>query len=187
VTVNLQEVELNKNYAMVISTTAGLWRYVLGDTIRFTSLSPYRFRITGRTRHFINVFGEELIIDNAENAMRIACEKTGAIVKEYTAGPVYMQGRESGAHEWLIEFEKPPASLEFFTEMLDNALKSLNSDYEAKRYHNFTLKAPVVRALQAGTFMSWLRQKGKLGGQNKVPRLSNDRKYIEEILRLTAQ
>jgi hypothetical protein len=185
--VSLPEVELNKNYALVISTTAGLWRYLIGDTIRFTSLSPYRFRITGRTKHFINVFGEELIIDNAENAIRIACEKTGAIVKEYTAGPVYMQGRESGAHEWLIEFEKAPESLEFFTEVLDNALKSLNSDYEAKRYHNFTLKEPVVRSLRPGTFMKWMKHKGKLGGQNKVPRLSNDRLHIEDILRLTAQ
>jgi hypothetical protein len=186
-TVNLQEVELHKNYAIVISTTAGLWRYVVGDTLKFTSIAPFRFRITGRTKHFINVFGEELIIDNAENAVRIACEKTGAIVKEFTAGPVYMQGRESGAHEWLIEFENAPQSLGYFTEMLDNALKSLNSDYEAKRYHNFTLKEPLVRSLQSGTFMNWLKQKGKLGGQNKVPRLSNDRTYIEEILRLTAQ
>jgi hypothetical protein len=184
--VSLQEVELNKNYALVISTTAGLWRYLIGDTIRFTSLAPYRFRITGRTKHFINVFGEELIIDNAENAIRIACEKTGAIVKEYTAGPVYMQGRESGAHEWLIEFERAPASLGYFTEMLDNALKALNSDYEAKRYHNFTLKEPLVRSLEPGTFLNWMKQRGKLGGQNKVPRLANDRKYIEEILRLMA-
>ncbi|HEY6159761.1 MAG TPA: GH3 auxin-responsive promoter family protein [Bacteroidia bacterium] len=182
----LSEVEAGKNYAMVISTTAGLWRYKIGDTIRFTSTTPYRFRITGRTKHFINVFGEEVIIDNAENALRIACEKTGALVKEYTAGPVYMKGRESGAHEWLIEFEKEPQSLGYFTEMLDNALKSLNSDYEAKRYHNFTLKEPLVRSLKPGTFMQWLKVKGKLGGQNKVPRLSNDRKYIDEILSITA-
>ena len=186
-TLTLAEVELNKNYAMIISTTAGLWRYKLGDTLKFSSLAPYRFRITGRTKHFINVFGEEVIIENAENALRVACEKTGAIIKEFTAGPVYMQGRESGAHEWLIEFEKAPESLEYFSEMLDNALKALNSDYEAKRYHNFTLKEPVVRSLKEDTFMNWLKQKGKLGGQNKIPRLSNDRIFIEEILKVTAQ
>ncbi|MEW6469364.1 MAG: GH3 auxin-responsive promoter family protein [Bacteroidota bacterium] len=179
---SLEEVETGKNYAVVISTTAGLWRYKLGDTVRFSSRYPYRFRITGRTRHFINAFGEEVIIDNAENALRIACEKTGARVKEYTAGPVYMNGSGSGAHEWLIEFEKAPEDLEYFAEMLDNALKALNSDYEAKRYHDMSLKKPILRAMPPGTFYRWLEKKGKLGGQNKVPRLANDRRYLDEIL-----
>lgn len=181
-TLTLDEVELNTNYALIISTNAGLWRYRLGDTIKFTNLYPFRFRITGRTKHFINAFGEEVIIDNAENALKIACEKTGAIIKEYTAAPVYM-GSDSaqGAHEWLIEFGKTPADLEYFTDVLDNALKSINSDYEAKRYRDLALKRPLVKAVPEGTFYNWLKQKGKLGGQNKVPRLSNDRKYIDEI------
>ncbi len=181
-TLSLEETEMGKNYAIVISTTAGLWRYKLGDTIKFTSASPYRFKITGRTKHFINAFGEEVIIDNAENALRIACEKTGAAVKEYTAGPIYMNGSSSGGHEWLIEFDRAPESLDYFAEILDNALKSLNSDYEAKRYNDLTLKKPVLRSLKNGTFYRWLEQKGKLGGQNKVPRLANDRKFIEEVL-----
>jgi hypothetical protein len=180
-TISLADVELNKNYALVISTTSGLWRYKIGDTVKFTSINPYRVKISGRTKHFINVFGEEIIIDNADNAIRIACEKTGALVTEYTAGPVYMKENENGTHEWLIEFEKHPDNLDYFAEMLDNALKSLNSDYEAKRYHNFTLKPPLVKAVKQGAFVDWLRSKGKLGGQNKVPRLSNDRKIIEEI------
>lgn len=182
-TLSLAEVEPGVNYAMVISTNAGLWRYVVGDTIRFSSTEPFRFRITGRTKHFINAFGEEVIIDNAENALRIACEKTGAVIREYTAGPVFMNGNESGAHEWLIEFEQQPDNLAFFSEILDNALKAINSDYEAKRYHNLALQPPVVRSLKAGTFHSWLKAKGKLGGQNKVPRLANDRTYIEEVLK----
>jgi hypothetical protein len=178
---SLNEVETGKNYAMVISTNAGLWRYNIGDTIKFTSLSPFRFKITGRTKHFINAFGEEVIIDNAENALKIACEKTGAVIKEYTAAPVYMTGNESGAHEWLIEFQKYPDNLEYFSEMLDNALKSINSDYEAKRYNDMALRKPLIKAVAEGTFYNWLKSKGKLGGQNKVPRLSNNRNYIEEI------
>ncbi|HVA97864.1 MAG TPA: GH3 auxin-responsive promoter family protein, partial [Bacteroidia bacterium] len=181
-TLYLEEVDTETHYALIISTSAGLWRYMLGDTIMFTSLHPFRFRITGRTKHFINAFGEEVIVDNAENALKVACEKTGAIIKEYTAAPVYINNDNSGAHEWLIEFEKKPESLEYFTEMLDNALKSINSDYEAKRYHNMVLKEPIVHAAEQGTFYKWLKQKNKLGGQYKVPRLSNDRKYLDEIL-----
>lgn len=183
-TVGLEDVELNKNYALIISTNAGLWRYLIGDTIRFTEKSPYRFRITGRTKLFINAFGEEVIIENTDEAIRIACEKTGSQVKDYTVAPVYFTGHENGAHEWLIEFERSPESLEYFTEVMDNALKSLNSDYEAKRYKDMALRQPIVHELPDGTFMNWLRHKNKLGGQHKVPRLSNDRQYLEEILEL---
>jgi hypothetical protein len=183
---SLDGVEAGKNYALVISTNAGLWRYVIGDTIMFTSTNPYRIHITGRTRHFINAFGEELIIDNAENALRIACEKTGALIREYTAAPVYMNSNGSGAHEWAIEFESAPDNVNFFAEVLDNALKSINSDYEAKRYQNLALKMPVIRTVKSGTFYQWLKTKGKLGGQYKVPRLSNDRKVIEEVLKISA-
>jgi len=181
ITLSLSEVKLDVNYALVISTNAGLWRYKLGDTIKFTSLYPFRFKITGRTKHFINAFGEEVIVDNADKALVIACEKSFAQIREYTAAPVYMNGNENGAHEWLIEFEEEPNSLEYFTEMLDNALKSINSDYEAKRYQNIALKKPIVKSVPKGTFYRWLDSKNKLGGQHKVPRLSNERKYIEEI------
>jgi hypothetical protein len=180
----LEDVETDKNYALAISTNAGLWRYMIGDTIKFTSLSPYRIKITGRTKLFINAFGEEVIIDNAENAVRIACEKTDSMIRDYTVAPVYFSDNEKGAHEWLIEFEKPPVSLEFFTDVLDNALKSLNSDYEAKRYNDMALRKPVIRILPEDTFIHWLRSKGKLGGQHKVPRLSNDRTIVEEILEM---
>jgi hypothetical protein len=183
---NLSQVELNTNYAMVITTNAGLWRYMIGDTIQFTSCHPYRIRISGRTRNFINAFGEELIIDNADKAMAIACERSHAIVAEYTAGPVYLSGNHKGAHEWLIEFERTPDDLAFFTEALDTALKSLNSDYEAKRYHGLMLDEPRIISVPAHTFYNWLKSKGKLGGQHKVPRLANDRKYIDEILNLIA-
>jgi hypothetical protein len=181
---SLDEVLLNTNYAMVISTNAGLWRYMMGDTIKFTSLQPFRFQITGRTKHFINAFGEEIVVENADKALAIACEKSGAQIKEYTAAPVYIKDNESGSHEWLIEFEKQPNNLEYFTEMLDNALKSINSDYEAKRYQNLILKLPIIKSLPIGTFYNWLESKNKLGGQNKIPRLNNDRKYIEEIYTL---
>jgi len=181
-TIPLSEVKTGQNYAMVISTNGGLWRYQLGDTIKFTSTSPYRFRITGRTKHFLNAFGEEVIIDNTEKAIKIACEKSESLVKEYTVAPVFMEGNQSGAHEWLIEFEKSPDDLNYFTEVLDNALKSLNSDYEAKRFNNFVIRLPIVRPMKEGTFYNWLKEKNKLGGQNKVPRLSNERKYVEEIL-----
>ncbi len=183
-TLSLDEVEIGKTYALVISTNAGLWRYMVGDTIQFTSLDPFRFKITGRTKHFMNAFGEEIIVDNADKALSIACEKSGAQIKEYTAAPVYMQDDENGAHEWLIEFETPPSTIEYFTEMLDNALKSINSDYEAKRYRNLILKQPIVRSLPKDTFYKWFESKHKLGGQHKVPRLSNERKNVEEILQL---
>jgi len=181
----LSEVKKDKNYAIVISTNAGLWRYKLGDTIKFTSLNPYRFKITGRTKHFINAFGEELIIDNAENALKVACEKTGTIIREYTAAPAYMNEAGSGRHEWLIEFDQAPENIDYFGEVLDNALKSLNSDYEAKRYKNFILKTPLIHILPQGLFYQWMKQRDKLGAQNKVPRLSNDRQYIDELLKLT--
>lgn len=181
----LSEVVTGTHYALVISTNAGLWRYVIGDTIQFTSLNPYRFRITGRTRNFINAFGEELIVDNADKALAAACLQCGAVATEYTAAPVYLSGNDRGAHEWLIEFETPPDDLQAFITALDSALKSLNSDYEAKRYRGLMLQEPVVRIMPAGTFYHWLKSKGKLGGQNKVPRLSNDRKYIDEIINMS--
>lgn len=183
-TISLDEVETGKNYALVISTNAGLWRYKIGDTITFTSLNPHRIKITGRTKNFINACGEELIIDNAEKALSIACEKSGAMIKEYTAGPIYFTDNENAAHEWLIEFEIAPSSLEYFTEVLDNALKSINTDYEAKRYQNMILRKPVIRAVKNDTFYNWLKSKNKLGGQHKVPRLANNRQYLEEILKI---
>ncbi|MBD79404.1 MAG: hypothetical protein CL840_10815 [Crocinitomicaceae bacterium] len=175
----LHEVELDQEYALVISTNAGLWRYMLGDTVRFTTLNPYRIKISGRTKYFINAFGEELIADNAEHALKHACENTGAQVSEYTAGPYFDD--TGGGHEWIIEFEKEPEDLNFFADVLDTSLKSVNSDYEAKRYKDFNMKAPIVHAVTPGTFYDWMKSKGKLGGQNKVPRLSNDRKILEEL------
>lgn len=183
-TITLEEVELDKNYALIISTNAGLWRYLIGDTIRFTSISPFRFRITGRTRLFINAFGEEVIIENTDEAIRIACDITNSTVRDYTVAPVYFSGKENGSHEWLIEFDRAPDRIEDFTIELDNALKSLNSDYEAKRYNDMALRMPIVRILPDGLFIDWLKQNGKLGGQHKVPRLSNDRQHVEQILQL---
>lgn len=180
----LHEVETGEVYALVISTNAGLWRYLIGDTIRFTSLSPYRIVITGRTKNFINAVGEELMIDNAEKAISVACEFTGALLNEFTAAPVYFNEKENAAHEWLVEFEKQPGDLELFTDTLDQELKRLNSDYEAKRYHDMILRRPLIKVLPHGTFYKWLKKKGKLGGQHKVPRLSNDRKHLTEILEL---
>ncbi|MDE3741510.1 GH3 auxin-responsive promoter family protein [Maribacter polysaccharolyticus] len=180
----LWEVGLNKNYAIVITTNSGLWRYKIGDTVRFTSINPYRIRITGRTKHFINVFGEELIIENAEEALKRICSKTGAAIKDYTVAPIFMSGKEKGAHEWIIEFRRAPEDLDYFTEVLDNALKALNSDYEAKRYNNITLKMPKVHAARENLFYDWLKSKNKLGGQHKIPRLSNKREYIEELLQM---
>lgn len=179
---SLGEVKAGENYAMVITTNAGLWRYMIGDTVMFTSVSPYRIRVTGRTAHYINAFGEEVIVDNAESAISLACLKTGAIIREYTAAPLYYSGKTAGAHEWLIEFEHPPDDLVRFGEILDRELKNLNSDYEAKRYKDMVLRSPVIRRLPEGTFYRWLKTKEKLGGQHKVPRLSNDRKIIEEVL-----
>jgi hypothetical protein len=175
------EVEPVVNYAMVITTNSGLWRYLIGDTVVFTSLHPHRIKITGRTKYFINAFGEELILDNAEKALLAACEKTGAVIKEYTAGPLFMSANSKGRHEWMIEFENPPADLNQFAVILDDTLKSLNSDYEAKRYKNLTLKIPKVVSLAPGTFYLWMQKRGKLGGQNKIPRLANDRKYLDEL------
>ena len=180
----LHEVEAGVNYAMVISTNGGLWRYVIGDTIRFTSLVPYRFHITGRTKNYVNAVGEEVIEDNALKALAVACEKCDASISEFTMAPVYFKGNENACHEWLIEFVNPPGNIEYFAETLDNALKSLNSDYEAKRYHNMVLRPPIVRNVPNQTFYRWLKHKNKLGGQHKVPRLSNDRKYVDEILDL---
>ena len=180
----IKDVTLNKNYAIVITTNGGLWRYIIGDTVFFTSLYPHKIKISGRTKHFMNAFGEEIIIDNAEKALMMAAGKTGAIISEYTAAPVYMSNKTKGSHEWLIEFEKDPDNLEKFIDTLDNALKSLNSDYEAKRYKDFTLVSPIVKCVPKGTFYKWFESKGKLGGQNKMPRLSNERKYVEEINRL---
>jgi len=178
---SIGEVETGVNYAMVITTNCGLWRYLIGDTVVFTSLHPHRIKITGRTKCFINAFGEELIIENAEKAIVAACNTTGAVIKEYTAGPLFMSEEEKGGHEWMIEFENPPADLKQFTKVLDETLKSLNSDYEAKRYKNLTLKLPRVVSLEPGTFYSWMKKRGKLGGQNKIPRLANDRKYLDEL------
>ncbi|MDR0713721.1 MAG: GH3 auxin-responsive promoter family protein [Bacteroidales bacterium] len=178
----IEQVEKGVNYAIVISTNSGLWRYIIGDTVMFTSLYPHKIKISGRTRQFINAFGEEIIVDNAEKALLEACKATGAVITEYTAGPVYMDSNASGAHEWLIEFEQAPDCLDKFTRQLDAALCSLNSDYEAKRSRNITLRLPVVRSLPKGTFYKWMKHCGKLGGQNKVPRLSNDRRHIEAIL-----
>ena len=181
---DLSKVEINKNYALVISTNAGLWRYIIGDTIKFTSLKPYKFKITGRTKSFINVFGEELIVDNAETAISIACSKTGAQIRDYTACPVFMVGNERGKHEWLIEFVKEPNDFQRFSVLLDENLRNANSDYDAKRSNNMVLEFPVILKVKSGTFDAWLKVKGKLGGQNKVPRLSNSREYVEEILNL---
>ena len=180
----IDQVEIGKNYALVISTNGGLWRYIIGDTVRFTSTSPHRIVITGRTKHHINVFGEELMIENAEEALKLACEKTNAMVAEYSAAPVYMVGKEKGAHEWVIEFSRDPTDLETFIDELDRGLQSVNSDYEAKRYNNMTLNRPLIHKARKGLFIDWMKRRGKLGGQNKIPRLSNTREYIEPLIAL---
>jgi hypothetical protein len=180
----LADVQTEENYAIVISTNGGLWRYIIGDTIKFTSTSPYKIKITGRTKHFINAFGEELIIENAEQALKVACQRTNAVIHEYTAGPVFMDEGHKGAHQWLIEFEKEPTSLEHFVTVLDNTLKTLNSDYEAKRHKNMTLEMPHLEVVPRHTFYKWMKGRGKIGGQNKIPRLANDRQYIEQLLEL---
>jgi hypothetical protein len=181
-TLSLGEVELQKNYAIIISTNAGLWRYVIGDTVQFTSLSPFRIKITGRTKHFINAFGEEVIIDNAEQAISKACKETGAAFKDYTACPIYFKGKEAGGHEWIIEFDQQPDNFEKFIDVLDQTLRDINSDYDAKRFNNMALCRPTVHNAPHNTFYNWLKSKGKLGGQHKVPRLANERKYVDEIL-----
>lgn len=178
----LDEVETGVNYALIITTNGGLWRYIIGDTIMFTSIKPYKIKITGRTKHFINVFGEEVMVDNTDRALEIACKKTNASIIEYTVAPVYMGENNQGCHEWIIEFEKEPEDLELFKKYLDEALMSINSDYEAKRYKNITLKEPIIHKARKNLFYDWLKNKGKLGGQNKVPRLSNERLYLEELL-----
>ena len=182
--VSLSDVELGKNYAMVISTNGGLWRYLIGDTVKFTSRAPFKFVITGRTKHFINAFGEEVIIDNAEKAFEIACERTGAIISEYTGGPIYMQDKQKGAHEWVIEFEVLPNDMDHFISLLDGALKTINSDYEAKRHKSLSLEMPHVVVAKKGLFYEWMKRRGKMGGQNKIPRLANDRQYLDELIEL---
>ncbi len=180
-TLGLGSVQLHRNYAIIISTTGGLWRYLVGDTVRFTSLNPYRIVVSGRLKHYMNAFGEEVIVDNSDKAISMASHKTGSVVSDYTAAPLFFTELTNGAHEWLIEFEKEPASLVVFTQELDAALKEANSDYEAKRHKDIALRMPVVRILPRGTFTQWLRSKGKMGGQHKVPRLCNERKFVEEI------
>lgn len=181
---SIGDIELNKNYAVVISTNGGLWRYLIGDTIKFTSKTPYRFKVTGRTKSFINIAGEELIVENAENAIAEACKKTNALVKEFTACPIYMDSREGGKHEWLIEFSQYPDEMERFKQVLDEKLRELNSDYDAKRYQNMVLNSPLVKSMSKGVFDKWLKANGRLGGQNKIPRLSNNRNIVEQILQI---
>ena len=180
--VPLWDVEVGKNYAMVITTSCGLWRYMIGDTVQFTSKNPYKFVITGRTKYFINAFGEELIMDNAEKGLAYACEKTGAQVAEYTAAPVYMDSNAKCRHQWLIEFSQEPENLDEFASLLDHKLQEINSDYEAKRFHDVTLQHLEIVKAKPGLFNDWLKSKGKLGGQHKIPRLSNSRKNIDEML-----
>ncbi|WP_428223592.1 GH3 auxin-responsive promoter family protein [Flavobacterium sp.] len=182
--IRLAEVELHKNYAVVITTNSGLWRYLIGDTVRFTSLNPYRIRITGRTKHHINVFGEELMVENTDMAIAKTCQLTNTEVIDYTVAPIFMNGKEKGAHEWIIEFKKKPECLERFSQLLDENIQSLNSDYEAKRYNNMTLNPLKINVARENLFYDWLKQKDKLGGQNKIPRLSNSREYLENLLSL---
>lgn len=182
--IRLAEVELNKNYAVVITTNSGLWRYLIGDTVRFTSLKPYRIKITGRTKHHINVFGEELMVENTDMALAKACQITNTEIIDYTVAPIFMNGKEKGAHEWIIEFKKHPNDLDYFSKILDETIQTLNSDYEAKRYNNMTLNPLKINIARENLFYDWLKGKGKLGGQNKIPRLSNSRDYLENLLAL---
>lgn len=186
-TLTLNEVEVGVKYAMLISTSGGLWRYLLGDTIEFTSLEPHLFKIAGRTKHFINAFGEELMIDNAENALQEACKVTGAKITEYTAAPVFFGDNNNGAHEWLIEFATLPSDMELFVRVLDNSLKALNSDYEAKRSLGLSLRKPIIKVVPRNFFYKWMDSKERLGGQNKIPRLANDRKYVDSLLEFILQ
>lgn len=180
-TIRLSEVELFKNYAIVITTNSGLWRYLIGDTVRFTSLNPYRIRVTGRTKHHINVFGEELMVENTDQAIAKACQITKTEIVDYTVAPVFMKDKDKGAHEWMIEFKKKPEDLAEFQKVLDETLQSLNSDYEAKRYNNMTLNPLVINVARKNLFYDWLKEKDKLGGQHKIPRLSNERDYLEQL------
>lgn len=186
-TVTLDEVEIGVNYALIITTNAGLWRYRIGDTIQFTSKYPFRIRVSGRTKHFINAFGEEVIIDNAEKALQYSCRITNAHIENYTAAPIFLTNKTAGRHQWLIEFSSPPEDLNLFTELLDSKLQELNSDYEAKRKGNMALQLPLVEVLPKNTFYNWMKSRNKLGGQNKVPRLSNSRIYVEDILTFKEQ
>ncbi len=184
----LWEVELGKSYAMVITTNSGLWRYAIGDTVRFVSIAPYRIRITGRTKHFINVFGEELVIENAESALAIACAKTNALVSNFTAGPIYFGSeKQKGGHEWIVEFSQAPTDLEEFTKVLDEQLRLINSDYDAKRYKDMALLMLKMHSVPEGTFYNWMKKRGKLGGQHKVPRLANNREYLDDLLKDISQ
>lgn len=188
IAIPLEEVAINKNYAVIISTNAGLWRYKIGDTVKFTSIHPYRIKISGRTKHFINAFGEEVIVENAEKAIEMACKDTNSTINNFTAAPVYFgEHTEKGAHEWIIEFIAPPEDQNLFVDKLDAYLRETNSDYDAKRYKGMVLKQPIVHFAKEGLFENWLKSRGKLGGQNKVPRLSNNRDYIEEILKFFDQ
>ncbi len=180
----LSEVQIGVNYAIIITTNAGLWRYRIGDTVRFTSIKPYRIRVSGRTKHHINVFGEELIIENAENALKKASLVTNCEIVDYTVAPIFMEGKEKGAHEWIIEFKTPPKDFDLFITQLDLALQEINSDYEAKRFNNMTLNMPVIHQAREKLFYDWLKKNDKLGGQHKIPRLSNSRQYMEELLEM---
>jgi hypothetical protein len=179
--VSLDQVMLGVNYAMLITTNSGLWRYKIGDTVKFTSILPYRIKISGRTKHFINAFGEELIIENAEKAISVACIQTNSEIKDYTAAPAYMEGGKKGSHEWVVEFSKAPKDLRIFVEILDRTLREVNSDYDAKRSYDLVLELPQVLVAPKGTFYAWMRARGKLGGQHKVPRLSNNREFIDGV------
>jgi len=182
--IRLNQVELHKNYALVITTNSGLWRYLIGDTIRFTSLNPYRIKVTGRTKHHINVFGEELMVENTDTALAKTCKTFNCEVVDYTVAPIFMKEKEKGAHEWIIEFKNPPEDIAKFTQALDENIQALNSDYEAKRYNNMTLNPLVLNVARENLFYDWLKQQDKLGGQHKVPRLSNERTYLERLLQL---
>ncbi len=184
VVIPLEKVEIGKNYAVVITTNAGLWRYQIGDTVRFTSTAPYRIKVSGRTKHFINAFGEELIVENADQGLKRAANLTNAEIVDYTAAPVFMEGKEKGAHEWLIEFKNPPKDMDYFIDCLDKALQDLNTDYQAKRKNNMTLNRLKLNVAKPELFYTWSKQKNKLGGQNKIPRLANNRNYLEELLAL---
>jgi hypothetical protein len=179
--IRLADVELFKNYAVVITTNAGLWRYLIGDTVRFTSLSPYRIRVSGRTKHYINVFGEELMVENTDMALAKTCSDLQCEVKDYTVAPIFMKGKEKGAHEWMIEFKKQPDDVARFQKTLDENLQTVNSDYEAKRYNNMTLNPLVLNVARENLFYDWLKENDKLGGQHKIPRLSNERDYLEQL------
>jgi hypothetical protein len=181
VTIGLDKVELGKNYAIVISTNGGLWRYLVGDTVQFVTLNPFRIKVSGRLKQYINAFGEELIADNSDKAISLTCASLNLVMKEYTAAPIFMSDKGAGAHEWLIEFENPPTDMHAFTIELDKNLQSVNSDYEAKRYKDIALGLPQITAVKKDCFHEWLKRKGKLGGQHKIPRLSNERKFLEEL------